>query len=71
MFTLQPSLTGLLLGVVPVVTLLTVQYGRYLGRLRKQYQDELAAANVISEESISSMRTIRKIKNLESLGIKF
>lgn len=47
------------MGVIPVVTLLTMQYGRYLGRLRKKFQDELAASNVISEESISSMRTIR------------
>lgn len=47
------------MGVIPVVTLLTMQYGRYLGRLRKKFQDELAASNIISEESISSMRTIR------------
>lgn len=47
------------MGVIPVVTLLTMQYGRYLRRLRKKFQDELASSNVISEESISSMRTVR------------
>ena len=49
----------MLIGVIPVVTILTMQYGRYLGRLRKKFQDDLAASNVVSEESISSMRTIR------------
>jgi ABC-type bacteriocin/lantibiotic exporter with double-glycine peptidase domain len=48
-----------LIGVIPIVVLLTVNYGRYLGKLRKKFQDELASSNVISEESISSMRTIR------------
>lgn len=59
MFSLQASLTGLLLGVIPVVTLLTMHYGKYLGRLRKKFQEALASSNVISEESISSLRTVR------------
>jgi ABC-type bacteriocin/lantibiotic exporter with double-glycine peptidase domain len=59
MFILEPSLTGLLLGVIPVVVLLTVAYGRYLRKLRKIFQDELATSNVTAEESISSARTVR------------
>nr|UOU03333.1 ATP-binding cassette subfamily B10-like [Brachionus rubens] len=59
MFSLQPSLTALLLGVIPVVSLLTVQYGRYLRKLKKKFQDELAASSVIAEETLSSMRTVR------------
>lgn len=59
MFSLEPSLTGLLLAVIPIVSLLTVQYGRYLRKLRKKFQDELAASSVIAEEAISSMRTVR------------
>lgn len=59
MFTLEPSLSGLLIGVIPIVSLLTVQYGRYLKKLKKEFQDELAASSVIAEETISSMRTVR------------
>jgi ABC-type bacteriocin/lantibiotic exporter with double-glycine peptidase domain len=59
MFSLQASLTGLLLGVVPVLSLMTVQYGRYLSKLRKVFQDELAASSIVAEETISSVRTVR------------
>ena len=56
---MYPSISGLLLGVIPVVTLLTVHYGRYLRKLRKEFQDKLAASNIIAEEAISSARTVR------------
>ena len=59
MLTLEVSLTGLLLAVVPVLSLLTVQYGRYLKNLSKIFQDELAAASIVAEETISSIRTVR------------
>ena len=42
-----------------MVSLLTMQYGRYLRVLRKTFQDELAASGVIAEETISSARTVR------------
>ncbi len=59
MFSLEPSLTGLLLAVVPVVSLSAVQYGKFLKKLRKKFQDELAASSTIAEEAISSARTVR------------
>ena len=59
MFTLQPSLTGLLLGIIPVSILPVVAYGRFVQKLRKRFQDELAASSVVAEESISSARTVR------------
>ncbi len=59
MFTLQASLTGLLLAVIPIISLSAVIYGRYLKRLRKDFQDKLAAAGVTAEEGISSVRTVR------------
>lgn len=68
MFTLQPSLTGILLAIVPIVSLSTVQYGRYLKVLRKNFQDELALSSVIAEESISSARTVRSFAAEEKMS---
>ena len=59
MISLEPSLSGLLLAVIPVVTLGTMQYGKFVQKLRKQFQDELASSNIIAEEAISSARTVR------------
>lgn len=37
--------------------------GRFLKRLRKQFQDKLALANNTAEETISNMRTVRAFSN--------
>lgn len=52
-------MTGLLLAIVPIISFMTVLYGRYLRTLRKKFQDELAASSVVAEETISSVRTVR------------
>jgi ABC-type multidrug transport system fused ATPase/permease subunit len=59
MFSLEASLTGLLLAIIPPVVLLTLQYGKYLKKLKKTFQDELGASAVIAEETISSPRTVK------------
>jgi hypothetical protein len=68
MFTLEAKLTGLLLGVVPIVSLMTVHYGRLLRKMRKEFQDELAKSNIIAEETISSMRTVRSFAAEDKLS---
>lgn len=59
MFVLNPSLTGVLLGVVPLVSLGAVQYGRFVKNLRQNFQDILAKASSTAEEAISNVRTVR------------
>ncbi|KAK6191312.1 hypothetical protein SNE40_003035 [Patella caerulea] len=59
MFVLNASLTGVLLAVVPIVSLGAVQYGRFVKKLRQNFQDRLADAGTTAEESISSIRTVR------------
>ena len=59
------------MGVIPVVVLLTVQYGRYLRKLRKQFQDELASSSVIAEESISSARTVRSFAAEDKVSAEY
>jgi ATP-binding cassette subfamily B protein len=59
LFLTSPTLTLLMLAVVPPVALGAVWYGRKLRRLSKEVQDALAAANEIAEEAISGIRTVR------------
>lgn len=56
------------MAIVPVVSLSTVQYGRYLKVLRKTFQDKLALSNVIAEETISSARTVRSFAAEKKTG---
>ena len=37
--------------------------GRYLKELRKQFQDKLAEANNVAEETVSNMRTVKSFSN--------
>jgi ATP-binding cassette subfamily B protein len=55
----SPSLTLLMLAVVPPVALGAVWYGRKLRKLSKEVQDALASASEIAEEAISGIRTVR------------
>ncbi|CAF3940285.1 unnamed protein product [Rotaria sp. Silwood2] len=59
MFYLEVTLTLVLMGVVPVIILISRQYGSIVQKLRKKFQDELAAAGSTAEESISNIRTVR------------
>ena len=56
------------MGIVPILSILTVQYGRYLRKLKKVFQDELAASSVVAEETISSVRTVRSFAAEEKLN---
>ena len=56
MFYLEVTLTLVLMVVVPVIVLISRQYGSVVQKLRKKYQDELAAAGTTAEEAISNIR---------------
>ena len=59
------------MGIVPILSILTVQYGRYLRKLKKVFQDELAASSVVAEETISSVRTVRSFAAEEKLSKEY
>ncbi|KAL5016506.1 hypothetical protein ScPMuIL_006095 [Solemya velum] len=65
MFYLNPALTGVLLSVIPVVSLGAVQYGKFLKKLSKDFQDHLADGGTQAEECISSIRTVRSFTGEE------
>ena len=54
-----PKLTLFMLGTFPVLVLFAMVFGRFIRRLSKKTQDELAAANVIVEETLQSIVTVK------------
>ena len=54
-----PKLTVFMLGTFPVLVLFAMIFGKFIRRLSKKTQDELAAANVIVEETLQSISTVK------------
>jgi len=59
LFYTSPTLTLVMLAVVPPVAMGAVIYGRRVRKLSKEVQDALAASNEVAEESLSGVRTVR------------
>jgi ABC-type multidrug transport system fused ATPase/permease subunit len=53
------SLTLVALAVVPAIIVAAALYGRFMKKLSRRYQDMLAKASDVSQESISNVRTTR------------
>jgi ABC transporter fused permease/ATP-binding protein len=60
-----PKLTLFMLATFPVLIILAMVFGRYIRKLSKQTQDELAAANVIVEETLHSIMTVKSFTGEE------
>jgi ABC transporter fused permease/ATP-binding protein len=54
-----PKLTLFMLGTFPVLVLIAMIFGKFIRKLSKKTQDELAAANVIVEETLQSISTVK------------
>lgn len=56
---LQWSLTLVMLSVVPAVAIAGVLYGRFVKRISKAYQQCLADASAVAQETLGAVRTVR------------
>lgn len=54
-----PKLTLFMLATFPVLVIIAMVFGKFIRKLSKQAQDELAAANVIVEETLQSIMTVK------------
>ncbi|MFD2035077.1 ABC transporter ATP-binding protein [Belliella marina] len=54
-----PKLTIFMLATFPVLVIIAIVFGKFIRTLSKQAQDELAAANVIVEETLQSIMTVK------------
>lgn len=60
------QLTLVMLATVPLVVIGAALYGRVLRKLSRQYQDALAQATAVAEESIGGIRTVRSFAREEA-----
>ncbi len=59
LFYTSPSLTLLMLVVVPPIALSAVTYGRRLRALSREVQEAIGSASEVAEESLAGIRTVR------------
>ncbi|MCS6968123.1 MAG: ABC transporter transmembrane domain-containing protein [Cytophagales bacterium] len=58
-----PQLTVFMLGVVPVLVVLGLLFGKHIRKMARQTQDELARANVVVEETLQSISMVKAYTN--------
>ncbi len=66
---MAPNLTVFMLATFPILIILAVVFGKYIRKLSKQTQDELASSNVIVEETLQAIQTVKSFTS-ELLEIK-
>ena len=54
-----PKLTLFMLATIPVLVILAMVFGKHIRKLSKTTQDELASANVVAEETLHSIVTVK------------
>lgn len=62
-FILSTKLAVFTLAVLPVVILAVATFGRRIRKLSKQAQDELANANVVIEEAVQGIQSVKSFAN--------
>ena len=56
---MAPKLTGFMLATFPILVVAALFFGRYIRRLAKLTQDQLAASNVIVEETLQAVQAVK------------
>jgi len=60
---ITPKLSGVMLATFPFVVVGALFFGRYLRRLAKQRQKELANTNIVVEESLHNIKSVKAYTN--------
>jgi ATP-binding cassette subfamily B protein len=59
----SPRLTGVMLATLPVLVVVAVLFGQVIRRIAKEAQDRLAESNVIVEESLQNIASVKAFTN--------
>ncbi len=62
-FYISPQLTLLMISSFPVLVILAVVYGKFIRKLSRNRQDALAASNVVVEETMQNVATVKAFTN--------
>jgi ABC transporter fused permease/ATP-binding protein len=63
LFVKSPKLTLFMLAIVPVLVLSAMFFGRFIRKLSKETQDQLAASNIIVEETLQAISVVKAFTN--------
>ncbi len=63
LFFKTPKLTFFMLGVMPVLIIGAIIFGKFIRKLSKKTQDQLADSNIIVEETIQAIATVKAFTN--------
>lgn len=62
-FFLAPTLTGFMLLTFPILVIVALIFGKYIRKLSRKTQDQLAETNIIVEESLQSISVVKAFTN--------
>jgi ABC-type multidrug transport system fused ATPase/permease subunit len=63
LFFRTPTLTFFMLGIVPVLVLAGLFFGKRIRKMSKETQDELAKANIVVEETLQAISMVKSFTN--------
>ncbi|WP_027001877.1 ABC transporter ATP-binding protein [Hugenholtzia roseola] len=63
LFVKSPKLTLFMLSIVPVLVIAAMFFGRFIRKLSKQTQDQLAESNIIVEETLQAISVVKAFTN--------
>jgi len=63
LFITSPRLTLFMFATFPVMMLVAIMFGRFIRKKAKQAQDELAASNVVVEETLQAIHVVKAFTN--------
>lgn len=62
-FYTTPALSVFMLATFPVLIVMALVFGRFIRKLARKTQDALASANVVAEETLQSVHTVKAFAN--------
>ena len=65
LFFMSPRLCFIMLGVVPVVAIIAVFFGKFIKKIAKETQDSSAQSNSVLEESLMGINNVKAFANVK------
>ncbi len=62
-YLISPKMTALMLSVVPVVVVIALIFGRYIRKMSRKAQDQLAESNTVVQETLQGISNVKAFSN--------